>query len=431
MYSMVLMSALATAPTTPDFNGYFRDLLFGDTPGCSGCCGGGAVRYNCYGGCSGSAAYQSGCCGGGLFSGERIRSFFDRLGGDGCCGGGYSARAAGCCGGTMAYTCSGCCGGSVAYACFGGTPVSYTPVFNGGLSCYGGPAPSAPAPVFDPYPSYPAPSIPGGPAPSIPYADPSPAPPAVVPERSGLRPAGFNGPATTMVGAGAGPGGRATVVVRLPADAKLYADGAPLRMTGGERKFSTPDLPGGMEYTYRFTAEYERNGEIVSVTRKVAVRAGGSAAVEFADLTATKAAPGSVDVAPAKTGEAVAAAPVSNPNPGPAPATVAAGEPKTLAPAVTPPAAVTPTVPATTTARATITVKLPADATLSVDDRKSPAGGPVRQFSTPAIPTGREFSYLIKAEVVRNGQPEQLIQKVGFQAGEQVVVDFTSLGGGR
>lgn len=227
---------------------------------------------------------------------------------------------------------------------------------------------------------------------------------------------------------------RATVVVRLPADAKLYADGAPLRMAGGERKFMTPALPAGMEYTYRFTAEYERNGEVVSVTRKVQVRAGGASTIEFADLTATKQAPAG-ESTPVRSGESVAAAPVSNSNPGPAAAT--------LVPSVLPggsgaskasatPASSTP-VPeaAPKAARATITVKMPAGATLYVDDRKSPSAEPVRQFSTPPLPAGREFAYLLKAEVMRNGHPEQLIQKVAFRAGEQIVVDFTGLGSGR
>jgi uncharacterized protein (TIGR03000 family) len=74
---------------------------------------------------------------------------------------------------------------------------------------------------------------------------------------------------------------------------------------------------------------------------------------------------------------------------------------------------------------------MPAGATLYVDDRKSPSLDPVRRFSTPPLPTGREFAYLLKAEVVRGGQPEQLIQKITFKAGEQVVVDFTTLGTGR
>ena len=47
-------------------------------------------------------------------------------------------------------------------------------------------------------------------------------------------------------------------------------------LTGAERKFVSPELPAGQEFTYRFRAEYERDGETVSVTKKVPVRAGGT-----------------------------------------------------------------------------------------------------------------------------------------------------------
>ncbi|MDB5312035.1 MAG: hypothetical protein JWO38_6237 [Gemmataceae bacterium] len=443
MYSLVLMSAMSTAPNTAEFNGYFRDLFRGGNcsgcTGCTGCCGGSA-RYSCYGGCSGSSDYSScnGCCGG-LFSGfgSRVRSWFNAGGCcGGCCGGNY-ARSIGCSG--VSYGCYG----SAAYSCFGGPVAAYTPVFNGGVSCQGGPIMSAPAPVFEPYPS--SPSYPGGPAPVIPYSEPVPAPPPGGPginiERStsGPRPAGYSAPAATVVANPGGMANRATVLVRLPADAKLYADGTPLRMTGGERKFVTPELPGGMEFTYRFTVEYERNGEVVSVTKKVPVRAGGSGVVEFADLTATKPVPTDGPAAPAGKSESLAAAPVSISKPDPTPVV-----PSVLPGGVNPGTAGghTPAGPPATAGsgagdpqgraeRATITVKLPAGATLYVDDRKSPSADPVRRFTTPPLPAGREFGYLLRAEVVRNGQPEYVMQKVAFRAGEQVVVDFTTLGTGQ
>ena len=41
-------------------------------------------------------------------------------------------------------------------------------------------------------------------------------------------------------------------------------------------------------------------------------------------------------------------------------------------------------------------------------------------------PGGREFAYLMKAELVRDGRPEYLIQKVSFRAGDRITVDFTA-----
>ena len=67
-------------------------------------------------------------------------------------------------------------------------------------------------------------------------------------------------------------------------------------------------------------------------------------------------------------------------------------------------------------------------AALYVNDRRSPSTEAVRQFSTPLLPAGQEFSYLMKAEIVRNGQTETFTQKVPFRAGERVEVDFTTVG---
>lgn len=393
MYSIVMLTALTAAPDAPQFNGYFRDLFSRDN-GCNGCSG--AARYSCSGGCSGAVVYQptSSCCGcsGGAFGlGDRVRRFFERDN-NGCCGGrSYSCMGA-------SYSCSGySCSGS-AYSCFGGPAMSYTPMMSAGLSCQGGAYPVQP--MFDQFPPMPnLQSVPG--APNIPpYAIPDPAP-----GLSGLRPAAH----TNSALASNTPTARASVVVRLPADAKLFADGRALTLTGAERKFVSPELPTGQEFVYKFTAEYERDGETVSVTKKVAVRAGLTVSVAFSDPTAVR--PGDTAATPTSTGA----------NKGAVPA--ATSEPTKAAPVSPAPAPVVPT-----TDRATITIKLPTDATLYVDDRRSPSKEPVRSFSTPPLPAGREYAYTIKAEVVRNGQPETLTQKVPFRAGERVVVDFTSLG---
>ena len=395
MYSIVMMTALTSAPDAPQFNGYFRDIFSRDSNGCNGCSGG--PRYSCYGGsCSGAAAYPmscngcNGCNGGsafGLGMGDRVRSFFDRDSGSGCCG----SRAYGCSG--ASFSCSGySCNGS-AYSCFGG-PTSYTPTSTGGLSCQGGLLHTTP-PAFDQFPPYPG-------QPGIPYAVPDSAPGSL-----GLRPAAHASPASNA------QTGRAAVVVKLPADARLSADGRALNLTGAERKFVSPELPLNQEFVYRFKVEYERDGETVSVTKRVPVHAGATVTVEFADLTAAKA----TTPAPGKTTSATPLAPV--------PQEPAKTEPPVReAPAT--PGVNTPGSPAND--RATITVKLPPGATLYVDDRKSPSKEAVRQFATPLLPAGREFAYLIKAEIVRDGQPETLTQKVPFRAGERIVVDFTSLG---
>jgi uncharacterized protein (TIGR03000 family) len=374
MYSLVLMTAMASAPDAPEFNGYFRNL-FSPNAGCNGCtgctgCGGGGPRM---------FAPPGGCCGGGTaFLGIRDRFFGP---GNGCCGGsGYA---------------SGCSG--MSYSCYGSSP----------YGCLGGGVPIVPPPEFtQPFPAGPVPGM----GPSIPYANPDPAPPTVIPDSrmyQPMTPNGFN----TVSASPANDAARATVIVRLPADAKLYAEGSPLRMTGTERRFVSPPLPAGQEFTYRFKVEYDRDGETVSVTKKVPVRAGGTVAVEFSDLTAAKpdakGGPANPPLVPV-TGEPTnPAVPVSNPNPGAAPG-VMPGQPAAAD-------------------RAVITVKLPPGATLYVDDKKSNVTTPVRQFTTPPLPAGKEFAYVMKAEVVRDGRPEYVMQKVSFKAGDQLTVDFTDM----
>jgi uncharacterized protein (TIGR03000 family) len=407
MYGLVLMTAMTTTPNAPEFNGYFRDLLFGN---CSGCAGYTAPRYNCGGayypaGCSGSLYAGCNGCNGDTFL-NRVRRWFDR--GD-CCGGVGSGYGFGCsgsrygCSGTAAYSCFGST--AAAYSCFGSPAVSYTPVVNGGQSCYGGPTPSAPAPIFNPYPT--TPLIPGtGPEPTIPYAPPEPAPGTNL--NTGLK------PSSALVSNSTTDSVRATVIVRLPADARLFADGRALTQSGGERKFVSPALPTNQDFSYRFRVEYERDGETISVTKKVPVWAGGTATIEFADLTA-KSSP---DRGSSIGAGAVAALPTAMP-------AMKQIQAQIIPAASTP---ISPTSPiAASSDRATITVKLPPGAVLYIDDRKSSSTDLLRQFSTPPLPPGRDLAYRMKVEIVRNGQMETFTQKVPFRAGERVEVDFSGI----
>jgi uncharacterized protein (TIGR03000 family) len=66
----------------------------------------------------------------------------------------------------------------------------------------------------------------------------------------------------------------ATIVVSLPADAKLFVDDAATTSTGSSRVFVSPSLNPGREYHYTIKAEVIRNGKPVKVEQVVAVRAG-------------------------------------------------------------------------------------------------------------------------------------------------------------
>ena len=79
---------------------------------------------------------------------------------------------------------------------------------------------------------------------------------------------------------------RATLIVHLPANARLLVDGKPTRSTSSVRRFFTPPLEAGENYHYDLRAEMDRNGETVTTKKRVAVRPGKTEEIylKFPDL---------------------------------------------------------------------------------------------------------------------------------------------------
>jgi uncharacterized protein (TIGR03000 family) len=175
--------------------------------------------------------------------------------------------------------------------------------------------------------------------------------------------------------------GTALITVRLPADATLLVDDLPTTQTGPMRQFVTPGaLEPGKPYHYNLKAQWTENGQPVTRERKVDFQAGGQAMVDFTRPTGQMGAPVTTE-------------------------------------SLYPPTAET----------ALITVRLPANATLFVDDLPTTPTGPMRQFVTPGrLEPGKPYHYNLKAQWTENGQPVTRERKVDFQAGGQVNVDFTS-----
>lgn len=73
----------------------------------------------------------------------------------------------------------------------------------------------------------------------------------------------------------------ATIVVELPAEAKLYVDGYLSKQTTAIRTIATPELDSGTEYTYTLKAEMIRDGQVVTQTRQVSFRAGATVRVDL------------------------------------------------------------------------------------------------------------------------------------------------------
>ncbi len=82
----------------------------------------------------------------------------------------------------------------------------------------------------------------------------------------------------------------ATVVVTLPADAKLIVDDQPTASTSETRVFSSVNLRPGKVYEYTLRAEVVRDGELQSVSRQITVRAGETTRVNLDIPVATTAA---------------------------------------------------------------------------------------------------------------------------------------------
>ncbi|HEV3256310.1 MAG TPA: TIGR03000 domain-containing protein [Gemmataceae bacterium] len=219
MYSVVLMMALTGSADVP---------AFGHHNGCHGCYGGGCYGGGCYGsscyggGCYGSSCYGGGCNGGG-------HHLFHRR--HGCSGGGCYGGCSGYWGGYA----SGCCG------CYGGGCVG------GGVVIHEGAVKSKEGDKGD------------GKREKV--------------GKPGDKDKGGDkkkdkGDEETLAPA------PATILVSLPAEAKLTVDGAATQSTSSTRTFASPALEPGRDYYYTLKAEIVRDGQTVSTSRRVAVRAG-------------------------------------------------------------------------------------------------------------------------------------------------------------
>jgi uncharacterized protein (TIGR03000 family) len=232
MYSMVLMAALTTGAGTPDchFGGH------GGHGGCHGCYGG----WGCHGCHGGWGCHHGGWGGHGCY---------------GCWGG--------CHGG---YGCYGCYGGYGCYGCYGGWYGCSGCYSAWGCSgCYyGGDGVVGPGAVMPVAPVVPEGGAPGGGTLPAPNKEK---------DKKGSTSAEDNV--------------RARLTVEVPEGATLFVDGQAVKSNSAQRKFVTPPLARGRSYFYELRAEVVRDGQPVSVSRRVIVRAGEEARASFPELQST------------------------------------------------------------------------------------------------------------------------------------------------
>ncbi len=271
MYSLVLMMALGNGSAAPAFDGIVDRP---DTQAYAnhshnlyrhkrhGCCGGGCSG-RCHGGCHGGYSSCCGCWGGGYG-----------------CHGGYASY--GCHGGYASYGCtggyyggSGCTGGHYG-ASYGGYGVMSTggyysemplgTTYQGGI--YGGSTYTLPMPSEGYYEERRSTDDRSHDANKKSNTDTNRNRDQ---NRDQNRDRSKEGRSGDEQARAESP---ATIVVSLPADAKLLIDDQPTASTSALRTFVTPDLRAGQDFRYTLKAELTRDGRTLTTSKPITVRAG-------------------------------------------------------------------------------------------------------------------------------------------------------------
>jgi uncharacterized protein (TIGR03000 family) len=79
-----------------------------------------------------------------------------------------------------------------------------------------------------------------------------------------------------------------TLVIRLPADAVLEIQGTRTQQQGEVRRFTSPPLPPGQQFTYTLKGTWQENGQPVVREKAVPVRAGEEINVDLRESPAKK-----------------------------------------------------------------------------------------------------------------------------------------------
>ena len=85
----------------------------------------------------------------------------------------------------------------------------------------------------------------------------------------------------------------------------------------------------------------------------------------------------------------------------------------------------TPTLASPPTDTARVVVDLPADAKLFVNDQPTKSTAARRVFQSPRLDPGSKYSYLLRAELQRNGKRYEQTKKVSVRGGQETAASFT------
>jgi uncharacterized protein (TIGR03000 family) len=70
-------------------------------------------------------------------------------------------------------------------------------------------------------------------------------------------------------------------LIRVPADADIWLDGAPTHQTGASRRFVTPPLEFGEKFVYTVRARWTEDGRVVEQSKELVVGAGDWVSITF------------------------------------------------------------------------------------------------------------------------------------------------------
>lgn len=81
-----------------------------------------------------------------------------------------------------------------------------------------------------------------------------------------------------------GNGNKASILVKVPAEAKVFIDSYQMKSTSMERLFTSPELEPGKSYYYTIRVVVDRDGKKFEESRRVLIRSGETSRLAFDSL---------------------------------------------------------------------------------------------------------------------------------------------------
>ncbi|GIW78566.1 MAG: hypothetical protein KatS3mg105_0373 [Gemmatales bacterium] len=75
-----------------------------------------------------------------------------------------------------------------------------------------------------------------------------------------------------------------------------------------------------------------------------------------------------------------------------------------------------------------ITVKVPDDAVIEINGRRTRSTGPVRTFETPPLEVGTTYHYTIRMTYTEGGKKVSRLRRIQFRPGEETIIDLRPSG---